>query len=177
MESYIYPIAILAIFVIVVVCKEILSHSSDMEKKVTDYFSYAGFEWKKEEGVLMVKRSGIIFHIFLRKEERLPSTSLWIQYVTQLDDDQSKMHWAGQTVLVNTLNHQHPSLNVSMDTEDNVLWVHYRADIRSQNEFAFHFNNAYSEMQSLVNDYREMLPKLQADFPAGKNKNNKIGFA
>jgi mRNA-degrading endonuclease YafQ of YafQ-DinJ toxin-antitoxin module len=63
-----------------------------------------------------------------------------------------------------------------MSTEDHVLWVHYRADIRSQKEFAFHFNGAYNEMQSLMKDYSEILPKLQADFPVEKKQQNHIGF-
>ena len=64
-----------------------------------------------------------------------------------------------------------------MNTEDHVLWVHYRADIHSQKEFAFHFNGAYSEMQSLMKDYSDILPKLQADFPLQEKKQRPIGFA
>ena len=148
-----------------------------MEKQVTDYFTYEGFEWKKEDGVLNVKRSGVNFRVFLKGEDNLKSTSLWIQYATQLEEDLNKMHWAGQTVMVNVLNDRHPSLNVSMNTEDHVLWVHYRADIHSQKEFAFHFDGAYSEMQSLMKDYSDILPKLQADFPLQEKKQRPIGFA
>lgn len=176
MESYMSAIIILAIFLIIVAAKEAVAYFSNMEKKVTDYFSHEGFEWKKEDGVLNVKRAGVNFRVFLKREEHLKSTSLWIQYATQLEEDLGKMHWAGQTVMVNVLNDRHPSLNVSMSTEDHVLWVHYRADIRSQKEFAFHFNDAYNEMQSLMKDYSEILPKLQADFPVEKKQQNHIGF-
>lgn len=176
MESYIYGIIILAIFLIVVAVKEAIAYFSNMEKKVTDYFSHEGFEWKKEDGVLNVKRSGANFRVFLQDSQNLKSTALWIQYATQLEEDLSKMHWAGQTVMVNVLNDRHPSLNVSMNTEDHVLWVHYRADIHSQKEFAFHFNGAFNEMQSLMKDYSEILPKLQADFPVEKKQQNPIGF-
>ncbi len=151
--------------------------TKNMEKKVTDYFTDEGYEWKKEDGVLNVKRAGVNFRIFLRAEEELASTSLWVQYATKLDEDLNNMHWAEQTVMVNVLNDRHPSLNVSMNTEDHVLWVHYRADIRSQKEFAFHFNGAYNEMQSLMKDYSDMLPKLQADFPLQKKQQNTIGFS
>lgn len=177
MESYVYAIIILAVFLIVVAVKETVSYFSDMEKKVTDYFSHEGFEWKKEDGVLNVKRSGVNFRVFLKEEEHMKSTSLWIQYATQLEEDLGKIHWAGQTVMVNVLNDRHPSLNVSMNTEDHVLWVHYRADIRSQKEFAYHFNGAYSEMQSLMKDYSDILPKLQADFPSEKKEHKPIGFS
>ena len=33
---------------------------SNMEKKVTDYFTNEGYEWKKEDGVLNVKRQAPI---------------------------------------------------------------------------------------------------------------------
>ena len=148
-----------------------------MEKRVTYYFTHEGYEWKKEDGVLNVKRAGVNFRIFLGGKENTASTSLWVQYATKLDDDVNNMHWAGQTVMVNVLNDRHPSLNVSMNIEDHVLWVHYRADIRSQKEFAYHFNGAYNEMQSLMNDYGEMLPKLQADFPLQEKQQKTIGFA
>ena len=178
MESFIIPVIIFAIFVIVVAIKEILVHFFNMEKQVTNYLSHEGFEWKKEDGILNVKRSGANFRVFLKDENDLKSTSLWIQYATQLEEDLSKMHWAGQTVMVNVLNDRHPSLNVSMNTEDHVLWVHYRADIRSQKDFAFHFNGAFNEMQSLMSDYSDILPKLQADFPLQEKKQQKpIGFA
>ena len=177
MESYVYAIIILAIFLIIVAVKETVSYFSNMEKKVTDYFTHEGFEWKKEDGVLNVKRSGVNFRVFLKEEEHMKSTSLWIQYATQLEEDLGKIHWAGQTVMVNVLNDRHPSLNVSMNTEDHVLWVHYRADIRSQKEFAYHFNGAYSEMQSLMKDYSDILPKLQADFPSEKKEHKPIGFS
>lgn len=177
MESYVYAIIILAIFLIVVAVKETASYFSNMEKKVTDYFTHEGFEWKKEDGVLNVKRSGVNFRVFLKEEEHMKSTSLWIQYATLLEEDLGKIHWAGQTVMVNVLNDRHPSLNVSMNTEDHVLWVHYRADIRSQKEFAYHFNGAYSEMQSLMKDYSDILPKLQADFPSEKKEHKPIGFS
>lgn len=177
MESYVYAIIILAIFLIVVAVKETVSYFSNMEKKVTDYFTHEGFEWKKEDGVLNVKRSGVNFRVFLKEEEHMKSTSLWIQYATLLEKDLGKIHWAGQTVMVNVLNDRHPSLNVSMDTEDHVLWVHYRADVRSQKEFAYHFNGAYSEMQSLMKDYSDILPKLQADFPSEKKEHKSIGFS
>lgn len=177
MESYVYAIIILAIFLIIVAVKETVSYFSNMEKKVTDYFTHEGFEWKKEDGVLNVKRSGVNFRVFLKGEEHMKSTSLWIQYATQLEEYLGKIHWAGQTVMVNVLNDWHPSLNVSMNTEDHVLWVHYRADIRSQKEFAFHFNGAYKEMQSLMKDYSDILPKLQADFPSEKKEHKPIGFS
>lgn len=177
MESYLYAIIILAIFLIIVAYKEAVSYFSNMEKKVTDYFSHEGFEWKKEDGVLNVKRAGVNFRVFLQGEKDMKSTSLWIQYATQLEEDLGKMHWAGQTVMVNVLNDRHPSLNVSMNTEEHVLWVHYRADIRSQKEFAYHFNGAYSEMQSLMKDYSDILPKLQADFPSEKKEHKPIGFS
>lgn len=64
-----------------------------------------------------------------------------------------------------------------MNTEDHVLWVHYTADIRSQKDFAFHFNDAFSEMQSLMSDYSDILPKLQADFPLQEKPHRPIGFA
>ncbi|MGN1312571.1 MAG: hypothetical protein ACI4VS_00020 [Candidatus Nanosyncoccaceae bacterium] len=147
-----------------------------MEKKVTDYFSQEGFEWKKEDGVLNVKRSGVNFRVFLQGEKDMKSTFLWIQYATQLEEDLSKIHWAGQTVIVNVLNDRHPALNVSMNTEDHVLWVHYRADIHSQKEFAFHFDGAYSEMQSLMKDYSELLPKVQSDFTMQQKEQRPIGF-
>lgn len=177
MESYVYAIIILAIFLIVVAVKETVSYFSNMEKKVTDYFTHEGFEWKKEEGVLNVKRSGVNFRVFLNGEKNLNSTSLWIQYATKLDEDLEKMHWAGQTVMVNVLNDRHPSLNVSMNTDDHVLWVHYRADIRSKKEFAFHFNGAFNEMQSLMSDYSDILPKLRKDFPLQEKQHKPIGFA
>lgn len=66
MESYVYAIIILAIFLIVVAVKETVSFFSNMEKKVTDYFTHEGFEWKKEDGVLNVKRSGVNFRVFLK---------------------------------------------------------------------------------------------------------------
>lgn len=149
---------------------------ANMEKKVTDYCAHEGYECKKEDGILNIKRTGVNFRIFLNGKEDMQSTSLWIQYATSLDKDLNQIHWAGQTVMVNVLNDRHPSLNVSMNTEDHVLWVHYRADIRSQKEFAFHFNGAYSEMQSLMQDYSELLPKLQADFPLEKKQQTPIGF-
>lgn len=147
-----------------------------VEKKVTKYFTEEGYEWKKENGILNVKRSGEIFRIFLKGEKNITPTSLWIQYAVNLDDDLNKMHWAGNTVMVNLLNDRHPSLNVSMNLDEHVLWVHYRADIRSKNEFAFHFNGAYHEIQSLINDCSELLPKLQADFPAQTKQQRPIGF-
>ncbi len=148
----------------------------NMEKKVTDYFTDEGYEWKKEDGVLNVKRAGANFRIFLRAEEELASTSLWVQYATKLDEDLKNMPWAGQTIMVNVLNDRHPSLNVSMNIEEHVLWVHYRADIHSKKEIAFHFNGAYNEIQSLMKDYSEILPKLQVDFPLQKKQQNTIGF-
>lgn len=177
MENFLIPTIILAAFLLVVAYRELQSRFFNMEKKVIDYFTHEGFEWKKEDGVLNVKRSGVNFRVFLKGEDNLKSTSLWIQYATQLEEDLNKMHWAGQTVMVNVLNDRHPSLNVSMNTEDHVLWVHYRADIHSQKEFAFHFNGAYSEMQSLMKDYSDILPKLQADFPLQEKKQRPIGFA
>jgi len=177
MENFLIPTIILAAFLMVVAYRELQSRFFNMEKKVIDYFTHEGFEWKKEDGVLNVKRSGVNFRVFLKGEDNLKSTSLWIQYATQLEEDLNKMHWAGQTVMVNVLNDRHPSLNVSMNTEDHVLWVHYRADIHSQKEFAFHFNGAYSEMQSLMKDYSDILPKLQADFPLQEKKQRPIGFA
>lgn len=177
MENFLIPTIILAAFLLVVAYRELQSRFFNMEKKVIDYFTHEGFEWKKEDGVLNVKRSGVNFRVFLKGEDNLKATSLWIQYATQLEEDLNKMHWAGQTVMVNVLNDRHPSLNVSMNTEDHVLWVHYRADIHSQKEFAFHFNGAYSEMQSLMKDYSDILPKLQADFPLQEKKQRPIGFA
>lgn len=178
MESFLLPIMLATAIIIVVVYRLIRSRFFNMEKTITDYFSHEGFEWKKEDGVLNVKRSGANFRVFLKDEGNLKSTSLWIQYATQLDEDLKKMHWAGQTVMVNVLNDRHPSLNVSMNTEDHVLWVHYRADIRSQKDFAFHFNGAFNEMQSLMSDYSDILPKLQADFPLQEKKQQRpIGFA
>lgn len=177
MENFLIPTIILAAFLLVVAYRELQSRFFNMEKKVIDYFTHEGFEWKKEDGVLNVKRSGVNFRVFLKGEDNLNATSLWIQYATQLEEDLNKMHWAGQTVMVNVLNDRHPSLNVSMNTEDHVLWVHYRADIHSQKEFAFHFNGAYSEMQSLMKDYSDILPKLQADFPLQEKKQRPIGFA
>ena len=177
MENFLIPTLILAAFLMVVAYRELQSRFFNMEKKVIDYFTHEGFEWKKEDGVLNVKRSGVNFRVFLKGEDNLKSTSLWIQYATQLEEDLNKMHWAGQTVMVNVLNDRHPSLNVSMNTEDHVLWVHYRADIHSQKEFAFHFDGAYSEMQSLMKDYSDILPKLQADFPLQEKKQKPIGFA
>ena len=177
MESYIITIIILTFFLIVVAIKEAILYFSNMEKKVTDYFSQEGFEWKKEDGVLNVKRSGVNFRVFLQGEKDMKSTFLWIQYATQLEEDLSKIHWAGQTVIVNVLNDRHPALNVSMNTEDHVLWVHYRADIHSQKEFAFHFDGAYSEMQSLMKDYSELLPKVQSDFTMQQKEQRPIGFA
>lgn len=147
-----------------------------IEKKVTNYFTNEGYEWKKEDGILNVKRSGANFRIFLKGEKNITPTSLWIQYAVNLDDDLSKMHWAGNTVMVNLLNDRHPSLNVSLNLDEHILWVHYRADIRSQKDFAFHFNGAYQEMQSLMNDYGELLPKLQADFPVQSKQQRPIGF-
>ena len=176
MENLLIPTIILAAFLLVVAYRELQSRFFNMEKKVIDYFTHEGFEWKKEDGVLNVKRSGVNFRVFLKGEDNLKATSLWIQYATQLEEDLNKMHWAGQTVMVNVLNDRHPSLNVSMNT-DHVLWVHYRADIHSQKEFAFHFNGAYSEMQSLMKDYSDILPKLQADFPLQEKKQRPIGFA
>ncbi len=170
METFLIPIIIFAAFLLVVVFREVLSCFFKMEKQITDYFTHEGFEWKKEDGVLNVKRSGVKFRVFLKDENNLKSSSLWIQYAAKLDEDLEKIHWAGQAVMVNVLNDRHPSLNVSMNTEDHILWVHYRADIRSKQEFAFHFNGAYNEMQSLMNDYSNMLPKLQADFPLKKTK-------
>ena len=79
--------------------------------------------------------------------------------------------------MVNVLNDRHPSLNVSMNTDDHILWVHYRADIRSKKEFAFHFNGAFNEMQSLMSDYSEILPILQKDFPLQEKQHKPIGFA
>ena len=64
---------------------------SNMEKKVTDYFTNEGYEWKKEDGVLNVKRQGINFRIFLRGEESTHSTMLWVQYATQLEEDLRNM--------------------------------------------------------------------------------------
>ena len=177
MENFLIPTIILAAFLMVVAYRELQSRFFNMEKKVIDYFTHEGFEWKKEDGVLNVKRSGVNFRVFLKGEDNLKATSLWIQYATQLEEDLNKMHWAGQTVMVNVLNDRHPSLNVSMNTEDHVLWVHYRADIHSQKEFAFHFDGAYSEMQSLMKDYSDILPKLQADFPLQEKKQRPIGFA
>lgn len=177
MESILIPVIILTTFLLVVAYREIQSRFFNMEKKVTDYFTHEGFEWKKEEGVLNVKRSGVNFRVFLNGENNLKSTSLWIQYATKLDEDLEKMHWAGQTVMVNLLNDRHPSLNVSMNTDDHVLWVHYRADIRSKKEFAFHFNGAFNEMQSLMSDYSDILPKLQKDFPLQEKQHKPIGFA
>jgi hypothetical protein len=177
MENFLIPTIILAAFLMVVAYRELQSRFFNMEKKVIDYFTHEGFEWKKEDGVLNVKRSGVNFRVFLKGEDNLKATSLWIQYATQLEEDLNKMHWAGQTVMVNVLNDRHPSLNVSMNTEDHVLWVHYRADIHSQKEFAFHFDGAYSEMQSLMKDYSDILPKLQADFPLQEKKQKPIGFA
>ena len=150
---------------------------ANMEKKLTEYFNYEGYEWKKEDGVLNVKRAGVNFRVFLNGEEKIKSTSVWIQYGTQLEEDLAKMNWVGQTLMVNVLNDRHPALNVSMNTEDHVLWVHYRADIRSKEEFAYHFNGAFNEMKSLMNDYSDMLPKLQQDFPAEDKTKKHIGFA
>ncbi|MBQ7531184.1 MAG: hypothetical protein IJT12_05710 [Paludibacteraceae bacterium] len=148
-----------------------------IEKEVTKYFTNEGYEWKKEEGVLNVKRAGNNFKIFLRGEEGVNCTSMWIQYATKFDEDLDVMHWAGQMVMVNVLNDRHPSLNVSMNIEEHILWVHFRADIRSQKEFIFHFNGAYGEMQSLMSDYSELLPKLQADFPTKNKGKSPIGFS
>jgi hypothetical protein len=179
---YLVEIAIIVTFAIIgaayLIGKRYIGSArlANIEKKVTEYCAYEGYECKKEDGILNIKRTGVNFRIFLNGKEDLQSTSLWVQYATSLDEDLSKMHWAGQTVMVNVLNDRHPSLNVSMNTEDHVLWVHYRADIRSQKEFAFHFNGAYNEMQSLMHDYSEILPKLQADFPAEKKQPNPIGF-
>lgn len=177
MESLLLLIMIAAAIIIVVVYHAIQSRFFNMEKKVTDYFTHEGFEWKKEDGVLNVKRSGVNFRVFLNGEDNIKSTSLWIQYATQLEEDLNNMHWVGQTAMINVLNDRHPSLNVSINTEEHVLWVNYRADIHSQKEFAFHFNGAYSEMRSLMSDYSTLLPKLQADFPLQEKKQKTIGFA
>ena len=147
-----------------------------MEKKVTEYCAEEGYECKKEDGILNVKCRGVYFRIFLNGKEDLQSTSLWVQYATHLDEDLSTLYWTGQTVLVNVLNHKHPSLNVSLDLNDHILWAHYRADIRSQEEFAFHFNGAYNEMKSLMSDCSELLPQLRADFPPQPKQQTTIGF-
>ena len=78
MESLLLPIMLATAIIIVVVYRAIQSRFYNMEKKVTDYFTHEGFEWKKEEGVLNVKRSGVNFRVFLNGENNLKSTSLWI---------------------------------------------------------------------------------------------------
>ena len=65
MENFLIPTIILAAFLMVVAYRELQSRFFNMEKKVIDYFTHEGFEWKKEDGVLNVKRSGVNFRVFL----------------------------------------------------------------------------------------------------------------
>lgn len=146
-----------------------------MEKKVTGYLTHEGYHWEKLEGVLTVRRSGMHFRIFLDDPKEVRSTLLMIQYATT-DENLSNMHWVGQNTMVNTLANKHPVLNAGVTTENNMLWVHYRADIRSRKEFAFHFNVAYNEIRLFLNDCCELLPKLQSDFPAQAKVQKPIGF-
>lgn len=136
------------------------------------YFTYEGYEWKKEAGILNVKRGGVNFRIFFKGDDNVTSTSLWVQYGTKLDEDLNHMHWAGQITMVNVRSDVHSSLVICIDTENHGLWVHYRADIHSLKEFVCQSNGAYSEMKSLMNNYGELLPKLPSDFPIQDKKKN-----
>lgn len=148
-----------------------------VEDTIKDYCSEEGYEYSKQDGIILVKRRGIVYRIFLHVQPEINSTTVWFQCATQYGEEFNNLHWASQPVMVNYLSHQHPSLNVSMDMDDHVLWVHYRADIHSKKEFAYHFYFAADEIQSLLNDGRGLLPHLQEDFPLLEENKQPIGFA
>ena len=148
-----------------------------MEKEIKEYCDEEGYEYSKQDGTIHIKRRGNIYRIFLHVEPKVNSTSVWFQYLSPSGEVFNNMHWVSQPVLVNYLSHQHPSLNVSIDMDDHILWVHYRADIRSKKEFAYHFNFAVDEIQALLNDCKDILPRLQEDFPLPEENKQSIGFA
>ena len=148
-----------------------------IEKGIKDYCSEEGYEYSKQDGIIHIKRRGFKFRIFLHVEPEINCTSVWFQFPLLCEDEFNNLHWISQPVLVNFLNHLHPSLNVSMDIDDHTLWVHYPADIRSKKEFAYHFDYAVNEIQSLMNDYNGILPKLQEDFRMQQRTIQPIGFA
>lgn len=149
-----------------------------VEDTIKDYCSEEGYEYSKQDGIIRVKRRGFKFRIFLRVEPEVNITTVWIQFPMQCEDEFNNILWLSQPVLVNWLSDRHSSFNISMNIDDHTLWVHYRADIRSKKEFAYHFDYAVNETQSLLNDYRYLLPHLQEDFPLHeKTQQKSIGFA
>lgn len=168
------------VFVVFCVCLVKLyymkSRRERLEKKITDHLSYEGFTWEKKEGSLIVRRNGVDYRVILADEPIAPIL-LWVQLGTELEGLHD-MHWIGRVVLVNVLSDRHPGLNVSVNVDDCALWVHYRADIRNTKEFAHHFRQATDDMQSLAKDYKEVMPRLLADFPIeSKNDKTPIGFS
>lgn len=148
-----------------------------VEITIKDYCSEEGYEYSKQDGIIHIKRRGFKFRIFLFAAPEISSTTVWIQFPMQCENEFNNLHWASQPVLVNWLSDRHPSFNVSMNIDDHTLWVQYRADIRSKKEFAYHFDYAVNEIQSLMNDYNGILPKLQEDFRMQQQTIQPIGFA
>ena len=149
-----------------------------IENEIKDYCSEEGYEYSKQDGIIHIKRRGLTFRIFLRVEPEVNITTVWIQLPMQCEDDFNNILWLSQPVLVNWLSDRHSSFNISMNVDDHTLWVLYRADIRSKKEFSYHFDYAVDEIQALLNDYRDLIPHLQKDFPLHeKSQQKSIGFA
>lgn len=145
-----------------------------LESNICDRLDEQGYLHNKQEGVLYVKKNDNTFRVYLWDTPNRRIKRLYFIYDFG-DDNISKVSREGWAIGVNKINYDNP--HTTFISLGDGFTCRYETAINNSNDFLVEFNTAYQAIGNAIEDYKELYPYLERDYPntAQENKSS-IGF-
>jgi hypothetical protein len=145
-----------------------------LESNICERLNEYGYKHEKQDGVLYVKRNDSSFRVYLWDTPNRNIKRLYFIYDFG-DNNISKVSKEGWAVGVNKINYDNP--HITFISLGDGFSCRYETAINNSKDFLEEFNTAYQAIGNAIEDYREIYPYLERDYPntAPENKSS-IGF-
>ena len=145
-----------------------------LEEDIRRTLNEQGFLNEKQDGVLYVKKNDNSFRVYLWDTPNKHIKRLYFVYDFG-DDNLQKVSNEGWAVGVNKINYDNP--HTTFISHGDHFSCRYETAINNSKDFLTEFNTAYQAIGQAIEDYNNLYPALERDYPNTSTENkNSIGF-
>ena len=165
--------AAIGIIVFYILRQTVWKSTETLEEDICKRLKKAGFQFEKKEGNLFVVKNENRFQVQLADTYNRRIKHLYVYYKFT-DDNSNKINvdgWSRASNIINVRNTE----TIFVRLEDHFCCC-YQTAIGNSKDFMKEFNYAYDVIVDAMDDYKQLFPLLERDYPNHVENQTSIGF-
>ena len=169
----IFGTAAIGIIVFYILRQTVWKSTETLEDDICKRLKKAGFQYEKKEGDLFVVKNESRFQVQLANTFNRKIKHLYVYYKFT-DENSNKVNmdgWGRASNIINVRNIE----TIFVTLEDHFCCC-YQTAIGNSKDFMKEFNYAYDVIVDAMEDYKQLFPLLERDYPNNMVNQTSIGF-